>query len=663
MASTAPNDPVWLGFGREVCGDLNAITSREWLVTNGIGGYACGTVAGLLSRRYHGLLVAALQPPVRRVLMLSKLEEIASYDGEIFPLFANHWSDGSIKPTGYRSLDRFHLEGTVPVWTFSIADARLEKRIWMIPGENTTCIRYDLVRAARTLELSLKVIATYRDHHGNTRAEEDSIESASVDHGLRVAARDGVPYYVLSQGAEGVPQSTWYLDFFLQEELNRGLASLTDNLYAGMLVTALKPGESIMVVVSTRPDPELDPDRALEARTAHEALLLKSAPESLIAIPYMRQLVLAADQFIVRRGEEGKQGYSVIAGYPWFGDWGRDTMIALPGLTLETGRPDIAASILRTFAPHIEDGLLPNFFPEEGRQPAYNTVDAALWYIEAVRATYAVTAERALLADLYPAVSAIVDAYTKGTQYAIHVDPEDGLLFAGEPGSQLTWMDARVRDQAVTPRIGKPVEINALWYNALMSMAEFAQVLGHDPIPFETAARRVRMSFERFWNSRVSFCYDVIDGPQGADASMRPNQLFAVALHHSPLDSQRARALVDVCARHLLTPHGLRSLDPEHPDFHPTYKGDPQQRDRAYHQGTVWAWLIGPFVAAHLRVYKDPALARTFLEPLLHHLAGACVGSVSEIFDATSPFAPRGAFAQAWSVAELLRAWRLANGT
>jgi len=380
-------------------------------------------------------------------------------------------------------------------------------------------------------------------------------------------------------------------------------------------------------------------------------------------------LVLAADQFVVQRalpgsGEGGSAtgGRSIIAGYPWFSDWGRDTMISLPGLVLTAGRPEVAARILRTFAQYVSEGMLPNRFPDTGDEPEYNTVDATLWYFEAVRAYHAATGDETLLRDLFPVLREIVAWHQRGTRYQIRLDPADGLLYAGEEGAQLTWMDAKVGEWVVTPRIGKPVEINALWYNALRAMAGFARRLGRPAADYEALANQVLAGFSRFWNEEAGCCYDVLDGPDGDDASLRPNQLFAVSLPHSPLDAEQQRAVVDVCARHLLTGYGLRSLAPHDPAYNGHYGGDRRQRDGAYHQGTVWGWLIGPFVAAHLRVYGDPAVARSFLQPLLRHLDDHCVGSLSEIFDGQPPFRPRGCFAQAWTVAEVLRAWQLTEG-
>jgi len=369
----------------------------------------------------------------------------------------------------------------------------------------------------------------------------------------------------------------------------------------------------------------------------------------------VQHLARAADQFVVHRPTaDDPDGKSIIAGYPWFGDWGRDTMIALSGLTLTTGRPDVAEKILRTYARYVDRGMIPNRFPDRSDTPEYNTVDATLWYVEAIRATVDATGDTALLRDLFPTLRKIVKWHEEGTRYGIQVDPDDGLLWAGEPGMQLTWMDAKVGDWVVTPRIGKPVEVNALRYNALRSLESFAETLGEPADAFAERAEQVEAHFDRFWDAERGHLRDVIDGPDGDDPSLRPNQIFTVSLPHSPLSDAQQQALVDTCAAHLYTPHGLRSLSPEHPDYVGVYQGGREDRDGAYHQGTVWSWLMGPFVKAHLRVHGDPATARSYLVPLRRHLDAHGVGSVSEIFDGDAPFTPQGTPAQAWGVAQVL---------
>jgi predicted glycogen debranching enzyme len=654
-------------FGREVCGSRHTAEAREWLVTNGIGGFASGTVAGHLTRRYHGLLVAALKPPLGRTLLLVKLDETVEYDGiypengRFYPLYNNRWGDGKSEPNGFHHLDRFHLEGTTPVWTYAIANALLEKRIWMQPGENTTYIQYRLVRATGPLMLEAKALVNYRDYHSTTVMDDWDTAVTPTDHGLAIQLHDdATPFYLLSDKADLLPQSDWYEDFYLSIEEYRGQSDIQDDhFYAALVRHTLQPGESFTIVASTNPAASLDGDRAYAERQAYEQALLVQAGVTDESEP-VRHLVLAADQFIVKRPtRRDDNGRSIIAGYHWFSDWGRDTMIALPGLTLNTHRPEVAASILRTFAQFVDQGMIPNRFPDAGEKPEYNTVDATLWYFEAVRATYEATGDRELLQELYPALAEIILWHRRGTRYNIYMDEADGLIYAGEEGIQLTWMDAKVGNWVVTHRIGKPVEISALWYNALLAMTQFAQDLGHDPAEYLALADKTRQGFQRFWNENMGYCYDILDGPDGSDGKLRPNQLVAISLPHSPLTPEQQRSVVDACARHLLTAHGLRTLSPDDPDFIGHYGGDQQKRDAAYHQGTVWAWLMGPFVTAHLRVYNDPALARSFLRPLIRHMADHGIGSISEIFDGNPPFTPRGCIAQAWSVAEVLRTWQL----
>lgn len=657
-----------LDFGREICGLTAVAESREWLVTNGIGGFASGTLTGTLSRRYHGLLVAALNPPVERTLLLAKIDETAEYDGiypqsgKFYPLYTNRWADGSIEPSGNHHLNRFHLEGTTPVWTYGIGNALLEKRIWMMPGENTTYIQYKLARATGPLSLEARAFVNHRDYHSTTIVQDWEPEIQPIDSGLKMTLFEGAtPFFLHSDRAILIPQFDWYEDFYLSVEEYRGAPDVhEDHVYAALIRVTLQPGETATLIASTSESPNLDGEAAYAVRREHEAALLTQA-----SLPKaVSQLVLAADQFIVKRKTaDGEDGRSIIAGYHWFSDWGRDTMIALPGLTLTPNRPEIAASILRTYAQYVDKGMLPNRFPDAGEEPEYNTVDATLWYFEAIRAYHEKTGNIELVKELMPTLKEIVDWHQKGTRYNIQVDAEDGLLYAGAEGVQLTWMDAKVDEWVVTPRIGKPVEINALWYNALCIMGEFCDLLEQDRERFDEMATAVKEGFQKFWNAKMGYCYDVIDGPDGTDGALRPNQLFAISLAYSALTPIQQRSTVDACARHLLTAHGLRSLSPDDEAYIGQYGGDRLKRDGAYHQGTVWGWLIGPFVNAHLKVYDDPKMARTFLIPLMHHLKDHGVGSVSEIFDGDAPYCPRGCIAQAWSVATLLRMWELTEGS
>ena len=654
----------FLAWGREVTGDLPAAERREWLCVNGVGGFASGTIAGTQTRRYHGLLIAALAPPLGRTLVVAAVHETLGYGGAEWPLFTARWASGGVTTTGYRLIERFHLEGTTPVWTYAVADALLEKRIWMEPGANTTYVRWRIPRASTSLTLTTKVLVDHRDYHGATHAGDWRMDVAPVDAGVRVVAFEGArPLRLLAAGAAAVPAHTWYRDFELTRERERGLDHVEDHLHAATFDARLDPGAELTLVLSTEPDPSLDGDAAWSRRVAHEQRILgrwrAARADAAAAPPWIERLVLAADQFVVRRAVAGDaHGATVIAGYHWFGDWGRDTMIALPGLALETGRPDVARSILTTFARFVDRGMLPNRFPDVGDTPQYNTVDAALWYVEAARAYHAATGDDGLLKEIYPTLESILAWHREGTRYSIRMDPADGLLAAGEAGVQLTWMDAKVGDWVVTPRTGKPVEINALWYNAVQTLAGFARRLRKPAQDLERLAARVESAFARFWSPAHGWCFDVIDGPRGDDPSLRPNQILAVSLPRSPLPMERRRAVVDACARHLLTSYGLRSLAPFEAGYVDRYGGDSRARDGSYHQGAAWGWLLGPFALAHFGVYGDAARAQEFLLPLADHLGDHGLGSIAEIFDGAPPFAPNGCIAQAWSVAETLRAWQ-----
>jgi predicted glycogen debranching enzyme len=651
-------------FGREICGSVSNASEREWLVTNGIGGFASGTISGLLTRRYHGLLIAALKPPLGRTLLVTKLEDTARYADHSYPLSTNRWTDGTLDPQGYRHIELFRLDGTTPVWTFAFADTLLEKRIWMQQGVNTTYVQYSLVRGSRALELEVKALVNYRDYHANTHAGDWRMNIEPVDHGLRVSAFGrAVPIYLLMAPGMSETAHNWYRNFDLSGERSRGLDDREDHLHAGTFQATLVPGESLTFVCSTDSKPELDGISAWEARVRHERALLERWTNILPALgqtapSWVKQLVLAADQFIVNRPlKEDPDACSIIAGYHWFGDWGRDTMIALPGLTISTGRTEIARNVLRTFSRFVDRGMLPNVFPDVGETPEYNTVDATLWYFEAIRQYYTAMKDEEFLSEMYPVLAEIIDWHIRGTRYNIHVDSADGLLYAGEPGVQLTWMDAKVGDWVVTPRIGKPIEANALWLNALVSMSHFGAALNKSGKLYESMAEQARHGFQRFWNDTAKYCFDVIDGPGGQDASLRPNQIFVMSLPETPLTNAQQRSVVDACTHHLLSSFGLRSLAPEHPDYRGVYGGGPRERDSVYHQGTVWGWLLGPFVQAYLKVFGDPAEAASFLEPIANHIHTHGLGTASEIFDGDAPFTPRGCIAQAWTVGELIRGW------
>ncbi len=687
-----------VAFGREVCGDFAAALRREWLVTNGLGGYASGTLAGVATRRYHGSLVAALTPPVGRTVLVGALDEQATYDGARYPLSAHEFADGTIAPQGFRHLQAFRLDGMLPVWTFALGDALLERRVWMASGENTTYVAYRVLRGTGPLELRVTPLVTYRDFHSLRSGQGWEPAVLSQPRGAVVEAFAGArPLRLLADGGAFTSGGTWWWNFLHREETARGLDDRADLYAPGEFSVALWPGAVFTLVLTAEERADLNSGYALALAEARQIALVRAAG---VSDPFARQLVLAADQFLVRRdgnvaepaaeppaasqsadeaGSESRPpggaartatnagalspagGRSVIAGYHWFNDWGRDTMIALPGLALATGRAEEAADVLRTFARYIADGLCPNNFPDDsGTPPGYNTADATLWYLLAVREYREATGDEALVDELLPTLREIVERHRSGTRFGIGMDAHDGLLRAGAPGVQLTWMDAKVGDWVVTPRVGKPVEINALWYNALRTMA--ASYAGRDmqaAQEYEALAARVRESFQkRFLRTDSPHLFDVVDGPDGDDRSVRPNQVFAVSLPYPLLDGVAAAGVVDAAGRDLLTSGGLRSLAPSEPAYRGAYGGDQTQRDGAYHQGTVWCWLLGPYAEAHYRVYRDAQAALALLRPLEDHLRDAGLGTISEIMDGDPPHKPRGCIAQAWSVAETLRVWQ-----
>jgi predicted glycogen debranching enzyme len=655
-------------IGRGDLATFEQACNREWLVTNGLGGFAAGTVADANTRRYHGLLVAALKPPLERTVMLAKLDATVNYCGLDYPLSSNEFADGSIDPHGYRHIERFRLEDGLPVWEYAFSDALIEKRIIMPHGENTTLVQFRVLRASSEPRLTLRPLCTHRDYHSHAQGGWD-FQTETIDQGFRINAYPGAQaYYLRANGsASTLPAPGWYWHFRHRVEAERGLDETEDLYSPGSFSIDLADGDAVTIAISTEPNAIIDFDSALSAELARRHALIDNMPRP-VNESWVEQLVYATDQFIVARGSANSaHGHTVIAGYPWFGDWGRDTMIALPGLTLTTGRYEIAQSILLTFARYIDQGMLPNRFPDHGEEPDYNTVDATLWYVNAIYAYTHSSGKLDLAEAIFDTLIDIVEWHRHGTRYNIHIDPDDGLLWAGEAGVQLTWMDAKVGDWVVTPRIGKAVEINALWYNALMGIADLAKRLGKQAVAaeFTSDAEQVSASFSHFWNDQHGYLYDVIDGPVGGekadgrryDPSVRPNQIFAVSLPHSPLDTVQQRAVVDTCARTLVTSYGLRSLAPNSSEYIGHYAGGRVERDGAYHQGTVWAWLLGPFAEAHFRVYGNAERARSFLRPLSGQLREACIGSISEIFDGEAPHRAQGCFAQAWSVSETLRVW------
>ncbi len=650
--------------------DDDTALDREWLCTNGLGAYAMGSLAGANTRRYHGLLVAALAPPLGRTVLCAKLDETFDRGDGPVALGANEFRDGSRNPWGVSHLQSFRLEGARPTWRYAVPGGALEKSIWMAHARSTTCVRYLTTGTGGRLRLA--VFATYRDYHHETRgAPEWRFDVRPIPTGATITAFPGAhPWRIIGPpGAIFVTAGDWWWRFLHRRERERGLDCEEDLFLAGYLHFPLSAGRPAVVLISSEPPGQelgdIAPARAWQQQQQRERHLLRLAHADAHTDPVRAQLVLAADQFLVRRGNApvGEAG-TILAGYPWFSDWGRDTMIALPGLTLATGRHAEARRILATYARYLDQGMLPNRFPDHNESPEYNTADATLWYFQALAAYSAATGDDTLIAELFTALDEVIAWHLCGTRYGIGVDADDGLLRAGEEGTQLTWMDAKVGDWVVTPRQGKPVEINALWINALGHMDAWAQRLGRPARPrgtytqtYADLAARARRSFAaRFWYAGGGYLYDVIDGPDGApDPSLRPNQLLAISLPHSALDRTRARSVLELIQRHLLVPTGLRTLAPSAAGYQGEYGGDPWRRDGAYHQGTVWPWLLGAYVDARRRVGLRAGEVQTLCRPLILHLGEAGVGSISEVFCGDPPHRPGGCPAQAWSVAELLR--------
>jgi predicted glycogen debranching enzyme len=655
--------------------DPQELLRHEWLVTNGLGGYASGTVLGAWTRRYHGLLVAALPAPLGRVMMFNHIvEQIRLPDGRVVPLGGALYAGAARSESA--SLSSFVLEWGLPVWRYEVDSYVLERRVVMPYRGNTVYLIYHLVSGDGPVRLRLRPGFHFRGHEASLATPIDKpYPVSSLGHRIEIVAPDW-PHLrmILSEhsGALVLDGGRFYeVDYGLERE--RGYA-YRDALWSpGYFRADLAPGESVTLTAST------EAWDSLLAVSGHDALaadmerrhrLVEQAdPSARQGLP--AELVLAADQFIItpttrvadaaRAHAAGDEIRSVIAGYHWFTDWGRDTMICLEGLTLNTGRHIEAGYILRTFAHYVSDGLIPNMFPEGEKEGLYHTADATLWFFHALDRYLKATSDWSTLRLLLPTLRDIVEHHLRGTRFGIGVDPADGLLRQGQEGYQLTWMDAKVGDWVVTPRRGKAVEINALWYNALRLLAGWLsqEQQGADVEAINGHAQRARDAFNRrFWCADRGWLYDLVDTEGPDDPALRPNQLFAISLPHPVLDPAHWQAVVDVAAEQLLTPLGMRTLGPADPDYKRTYDGDLRARDAAYHQGTVWPWLIGPFIDAYLRVYPDRvAKAHMFLGAFRAHLGAAGVGSISEIFDAEVPYNPRGCIAQAWSIAEVLRCW------
>jgi predicted glycogen debranching enzyme len=646
-------------LGRQICGNWDGAAGYEWLVTNGLGGYACGTVALANTRRYHGFLMASLKPPVQRTLLVAKIDLSVEYLGLKTDLSANEFADGTISPQGFIHLESFALLDGIPTWRYTIADALLQQQIFMAPGANTSYLRLELIRSSSPMRVTLKPFVTYRDYHSLGSGPQPFQLDVGFDHCAIQAFAGARPYRLMVSHGEFTPAPEWYWKFWHREEAQRGLDAAEDLFFPGSFGADLTPELALLFTATAEPSTPAAGGAVLQAIEGSSSTLSGRLPQS--APPWIRTLAHASDQFVVRRGAPGGASLSIIAGYPWFADWGRDTMISLPGLATALGRFDIAAGILRTYAAFVDRGMLPNRFPDGGEAPEYNTVDATLWMFHALDDYLQARRDVKLLSDLFPILVAIIHAHVDGTRWGIRVDAKDGLLHAGEAGTQLTWMDAKSGDEVFTPRIGKAVEVNALWLNALNVMVRLAGRMHNlsEKQFCEQLLTRAGASFSRFWNEERACLYDVIDvaGGSARDDRIRPNQILAISLPYCALSAAQMRAVLERCSRDLLTSYGLRSLSPADPGYIGRYAGSPRQRDAAYHMGTVWSWLLGPFARAHYRVHGDARRAQALLDPIAEHVNSACIGTVSEIFDGDAPHTARGCFAQAWSVAEILRSW------
>jgi predicted glycogen debranching enzyme len=634
--------------------DINRSLQLEWLEANGLGGFASSTIAGANTRRYHGLLIAATKPPVGRYVLLSKFEETLIIGERRFELSCNLYP-GVVHPDGFKYLMSFET-APFPRFVYQAEGVKIEKRVFMVHGENTTVVEYEIrSEVPPGARFELRPLIAFRDYHSTTHAN-GNINSA-IDNApnlVSIEPYSGLPRLYLAHNASSVePVSNWYFNFEYPVERERGL-DCHEDLFCPLVATFdLTATPTPAIIASTKAHNIVAAPGLRNQEIARRASVRKAAP---VDDPLVTTLFSAADQFIVKRGDL----YSAIAGYPWFSDWGRDTMISLPGLALVTGRHHVAKSILLAYAAHIDQGMLPNRFPDSGEAPEYNTVDAAFWFIEAVRSYLEYTGDVDLVRSLYDRLLSIVEWHLKGTRYGIRAD-SDGLLIAGGPGTQLTWMDAKIGDFVPTPRYGKPVEIQALWYNAVCFMGTLSRNFGQGAADLRLSelASRIQSSFNReFWNGRAGYLYDVIDSDR-KDLSIRPNQVIALSLPYTMLSPEKARSIFAVVERELLTPFGLRTLAPSDPRYRGRYEGGPRERDAIYHQGTVWPWLLGPFVRAYLRFNSDSPQTRTrvagWIAAFHAHVQNAgIVGQVSEIFDGDAPHAPRGCPAQAWSVAELL---------
>lgn len=646
-------------INKETLNDFSTLSKLEWIETNGLGGYASSTVPGMNTRRYHGLLVASLNPPVEREVIVSKLDETIILNNKPYELSVNQFP-GTIHPTGFNYLIEFNKD-IFPEFIYQLNGVKLKKTIAAINGKNATVVIYEVIDSVEEFEIQLTPFIAMRDFHSLRIADPNLRAEHSFQNGLLKFRFNDKPTTLFASinVGEFICQQDWYYNFEYLEELDRGLDFREDLFKPGYFCVKVKKGDRVVLVLSSN-------------STSSDGLTLykneKRRREKIVEginvnDEILKDLVLAADQFIVKRKAAGK---TIIAGYHWFSDWGRDTMISLPGLTFSTERYNDAQCILETFAASLDKGMIPNRFPDYGELPEYNTVDATLWFVITIKKFLDETNDFYFIREtIYPQLKKIIEWHEKGTRFNIHED-YDGLLYAGEPDVQLTWMDAKIGDWVVTPRTGKAVEINALWYNVLMIAHELAKNFNDKncEIYYRGKAVKVLKSFnETFWYQEGGYLYDYVNGDY-RDVSFRPNQLYALSLPYKLLEKDKAKLIVDKTYEKLYTPFGIRSLSPDDKNYKPIYTGDQYSRDSAYHQGTVWSFLLGAFADAIEYAYPDEKSTRIkkIIEGFIPHLTSAGLGTVSEIFDGESPHHPKGCIAQAWGVAEFLRIYKKYSG-
>lgn len=645
-------------FGKSNWRSYSEGIQKEWLLTNGIGGFSSSTILGANTRRYHGLLVASLKPPVSRHLILSKIDETVTVDDRSWDLFS--YEVPGFTHEGFKNLECFEIE-PLPSFFYRVRDVYIEKKVSMVYGENTVAIVYKIKNGVSRAKLRLAPLVNFRDYHFNSKREHMNFNKEYKNKILKLRPA----YYPIdiniycSDGDFTSFEDSWFYNMDYAIERERGLSSTEDHYIPGCFDVEINPKEEKVVTFICTVDKDIDNKDGLQIIKDEEKRIEKLVKRAGYKDEIAKILVKSADNFIVHRESTGAK--TIIAGYPWFTDWGRDTMIALPGLTLSTGRFDDAKEILYTFSRYVKDGLIPNMFPDAGHEPPYNSVDAPLWYFEAVNKYIDYTGDYEFIKQsVYDGLKQIIEHYVKGTHFDIGMD-EDYMITAGGEHTQLTWMDAKVGDWVVTPRHGKAVEINALWYNSLRVMSRLSDKFDKSRKYYDDLGNKVKKAFlENFWNENKQCLYDCYT-KNYKDDKVRPNQIMAVGLSFPVLEGSKAKKVVDKVFKELYTAYGLRSLSSEDPSYVGIYMGDLYKRDGAYHQGTVWTWPLGQFITGYMRVNEYSKEAKNkalgFIQLFEDHLKDGCIGSISEIFDGNEPLVPRGCFAQAWSVAEVLRAY------